>query len=190
MSEDTLTFYVHEDGKIDLLAFHNNIRAEIADTKGQRQEKEWLASFRAGKWEAETRLKESSAQAVQSWLMRDAPPYAAAVKGSFASPAGLAKYFDLEPGSFSLEKSGKRRTFRMSLRPGPGGPAPASEKETRPTRHGLPRFLFVPARGKVVSAEGLQVSPRGHSAELDVASVVERLERNEPVKVSFVFEIP
>lgn len=186
VSDDSLNFYVAENGTVDIVAFYGNIRSDGPGAKGAQEEKEWLDRFKAGGWEAQERLRKSATN-VSSWLVKDTAPFAAALRGSFASLADLARHFELEPSAFTLTKQGKRQVFRFTIKP---DPAPAAGKQESSETHVefFPQVRFIPTRGKVVKAEGLRVMPRGRSCELDVNALMAKLDKNQPYEGTCVFE--
>jgi hypothetical protein len=165
--DDSMTFYLQPDGKVDLLLVSDQIRSSKTGLEGTKEEAEWLSDFTRGADDTEKRLRRADAKRVKAVLLKDERPFAAAISGSFASMDDLARFLELNekgnPNTLAFYRKGSRRELRFHIE----GSTQTAQGESKNL---YPVFKFVPVQGRIEEAEGFKVAPDSASCTLDIVS--------------------
>ncbi len=184
-SDETRTFYLQEDGKIEMVLTHDNVRSssEKANEKKTEEEK-WLREFRTGKLDEIKRLKTAKATEVSHTLLRKNLPYAGVIHGTFKSIDQLAVYLNFsDPKSgvtLELKKSENTRTLIFHVKEKQdkdkkSTPENSSLSKTPREKNLYPIWKFVPEKGTITASSGCKISKSRDSCTLDL-ELIDQLE--------------
>ena len=151
-TDSHFSFYLQPDGKVDGVAFIDNVRS-TAETPEARavEEQEWIDAFRKAESDEIKQLRDSGATGIDTKLLRETAPYAAVVRWTFADIEGLAVSFGAkrEEGEFDFHKSGARRMLAFHLK-APKANKAAGSKSAKPLPLPERTIKFVPVGGRLV----------------------------------------
>jgi hypothetical protein len=176
LQNDNRTFYLHEDGKVDMVMLLDDIHSSEAGNKGKAEEAGWLSDFKRGATPELERLKEAGATGVKSEVVRDRAPFSAVVSAQFDSVRDLGAFLEISSADaksgIELTKNGVARTFSIHIvkeKPASGKTEPESSEETDADRRII--WRFVPLDGKVASAKACLVSEDKSSCLMDLPAI-------------------
>lgn len=161
--EETVSLYVHPDGKVECIAYLDQIRSSETTDAGRKQDHdEFLRDWKSGEFGVKA-LKASGAKSVRKELLRASPPFAATLRGTYDK---LEAFFSLL--DFNTREGGKKvsvttengnRTLTLHL--------PEPEPRDLPKRLHLilVQGEFTVAKGFVLSADRRTCSLSGVTAK-------------------------
>jgi hypothetical protein len=178
---DTRTFYLHPDGKVDVVMFLDDIHSSVAGPKGAEEEKQWLADFRKNATLELKQLRQTRAHAISARLLRAQPPYSAVIQASYGSIEDFGALFDITPGDpasrIRLTRDGAKRTLAIHVasaaRPKESG-ASGGSGDIDDER--LVLWRFVPVGGSLTETKACVADKEKRSCTLDVRDI-EKQER-------------
>jgi hypothetical protein len=186
-TDDTRSFYLHEDGKVDAVIFLDNVHSARAGPDGRKEEKEWLGKFKKGEIDEVKQLKESHAKTVVARLLREQAPFSAIVTAHFDSIHDLGHFLSGDKATrVGLEKSDKFRTLSVHIAPehpraSPSPSGPSDEIRTV--------WRFVPVDGVVRSGKACVVAKDGGSCVIDFAELMKQDAAGGPIDFGVSWEL-
>jgi hypothetical protein len=178
--DETKTFYLSDDGKVDVVYTGDNLHSGEKTEEGRKKEEaEWLRDFRVGKVSEIRELKEGKARNLKSYLLRDHAPFSAVVRASLDSIDQFGRIFDFnKPDSkniLKLVRDGKQRKLVFHI--GDHGSKPESpKKETESTDDSFLTWKIVPVGGRITAATACVINADHSACVLDMKEVT-RLDR-------------
>lgn len=194
LKDDVVTFHLRSDGGSDVVIYADDIRSSKEGAEAVKEEAEWLSDFERGADDRQAQLKRANARGVSGVLLRDARPFAAAVRGSFDSIDGLAGFFDLNkkdsPDRLTFRRDGDRRVLAFHIERSTAAASSDEGKEAGSDRCvTYPIMKFVPVGGTIVEASGFAVSGDSASAVLDLAALARSEKKGGAYELSLVWKV-
>ena len=156
-SDDSYSFYLYPDGKVDMIMFKDNVRSSSSDKDGVKAEKDWLSDFKAGKlWELDN-LKKTKAKNIQAVLLRKTAPYSVVVRGSYPSVAAFGTFFDIgskdSSATINFYAKGTKRDLLIHVSGKTSDKASKvdASKEVSQNDLPLPVWKFIPVGGRITN---------------------------------------
>ncbi len=169
-TDETRSFYIAPDGKVDVVIYQDNVHASDSD-KGPQELQDWFRKIKSKQSDEAKKLKETGAKDVQVVLVRKTPPYAAVISATYNSVEEFGRLFDLNreggEGTVTLEKEGPTR--RLVFQAKDSGKQVPQKKVTADDPGNYDRlWKFIPVEGRITQADGFILSKDKKSCLLNL----------------------
>lgn len=168
-SDETRSFYVSPDGKVDILIYQDKVHSSDKE-KGPKELEDWFKNFKAHKSSELKELKETGARHLKSILLREKPPYAAIISASYDSVEAFGRFLDLNKpeggGTLTFEQEGKTR--RIVFRTEENIKRITKKISAQDPSLYYPIWKFITLNGKISRADGFIISEDRRSCLLNL----------------------
>lgn len=191
VSDETRTYYLLPDGKIELVTHWDEVRSDSEEKATRDKEQaQWLKDFKSGAMEPFLGLRKAGAKVPQKVLLRDQVPFAAIMKAVLPSADALAKHLDLKApeGSVTLTSSGRERKLTLTVEPNPASKGKTPSKPSSETRF-YPVVKFVPVGGALKSTTHCQLNAAKQGCRVDLDAMENLTSSGKPFVLEMAWEL-
>jgi hypothetical protein len=169
-SDETRSFYIEPDGKVDVVIYLDNVHATDAED-GPKDLQKWFEKIKSRGGDEVDKLKETGAKRIEVTLIRKTPPYAAVVRATYDSVEAFGRLFDLNreggEGTITLERDGATRRLVFQAKDD-GKMVPKKKINADDPSNYYPIWKFIPVGGRITKADGFIVSKDRKSCLLNL----------------------
>ena len=186
-TDETRSFYIAPDGKVDVVIYLDNVHSSDSD-KGPQELQDWFRKIKAHQNDEVKKLKETGAKGIQVALVRKTPPYAAVISATYNSVEEFGRLFDLNreggEGTITFEKDGATRRLVFRAKDS-GKKVPQKKIDADDGRNFFPLWKFIPVGGRITKADGFILSEDKRSCLLNLP----KLDRMKKTGEGYLFSI-